>query len=255
MAISKTDAVVTRSLRLGETSKIAWLYTKDYGKVKVVAKGARSSKSKFGSSLELFTHSAVVFYRKDRRDLQLLSQSDALRHFPGLEKDVARFAFASACIELLDSMVMGEEPNPALFQLVLDALDTLEKCPREGLKNVFWAFELKAAELLGYKPELFRCSRCGKEEEGREGLSRFAPLKGGLICRVCGSKEPDSFQITPEAKGLLRKLQKEPLSVAAGEKTTSRLESEVDRIIEVFLQFHVDRLPGLKSLRLLKSLK
>lgn len=252
MAICKTEAVVTRSLKLGETSKIVWLYTKDYGKVKVVAKGARSSSNKFGSSLELFTHSAVVFYRKDRRDLQLLSQSDALRHFPALEKDVARFAFASACIELLDSMVMGEEPNPQLFELLLDALDSFEKCSREALRSVFWAFELKAAELLGYKPELSRCSRCGKEEEG---LARFAPLKGGLICKACASRESDSFQVTPEARELLRKLQREHLSSALAENPTSRLESEVDRIIEVFLQFHVDRLPGLKSLRLLKSLK
>jgi DNA repair protein RecO (recombination protein O) len=265
LAICKTEAVVTRSLRLGETSKIVWLYTKDYGKVKVVAKGARSSKSKFGSSLELFTHSAVVFYRKDRRDLQLLSQSDALRHFPVLEKDVARFAFAGACIELLDSMIMGEEPNPSLFQLLVDVLGGLEECSREGLKSVFWAFELKAAELLGYKPELSRCSRCGKEEEegrerregrkGQEGLVRFAPLKGGLICKACDSRERDSFQVTTEAKELLRKLQREDFSLAAKERPTSRLESEVDRIIEVFLQFHVDRLPGLKSLRLLKSLK
>jgi DNA repair protein RecO (recombination protein O) len=253
VAICKSEAVVTRSLRLGETSKIVWLYTKDFGKIKAVAKGARSSNTKFGSSLELFTHSAVVFYRKDRRDLQLISQSDALRHFTVLEKDVARFAFASACIELLDSMVMGEEANPPLFQLLLDALGCLETCPREGLKSVFWAFEIKAAELLGYKPELFRCSRCGNEEDA--GLARFAPLKGGLICKACASKEPDSFQVSPEARALLRKLQREDLSVAAAENPAPRLESELDRTIEVFLQFHVGRLPGLKSLRLLKSLK
>jgi DNA repair protein RecO (recombination protein O) len=253
LAICKSEAVVTRSLKLGETSKIVWLYTKDYGKVKAVAKGARTPKSKFGSSLELFTHSALVFYRKDRRDLQLLSQSDTLRHFPVLEKDVARFAFASACIELLDSMVMGEEPNPSLFRLLVEVLGCLEESSREGLKSVFWAFELKAAELLGYKPELSRCSRCGKENE--EGLTRFAPLKGGLICKACASRESDSFEISPQAKELLRKLQREDLCLAAQENPTSKLESEVDRIIEVFLQFHVDRLPGLKSLRLLKSLK
>jgi len=256
LAISKTEAVVTKSLRLGETSKIVWLYTKDFGRVKVVAKGARSTKSKFGSSLELFTHSSVVFYRKDRRDLQLLSQSDSLRHFPALEKDVARFAFASACIELLETMISGEEPNPPLFQLLLDVLDCLEKCPREGLRIVFWAFELKAAELLGYRPELSRCSRCAKEADAE--LVRFAPLKGGLICRSCASREQDSFQITPEAKSLVRRLQAAPLCDKASLEAAglpARLEAEIDKIIEVFLQFHVDRLPGLKSLKLLKSLR
>jgi len=251
VAICKTEAVVTKSLKLGETSKIVWLYTRDFGKVKVVAKGARAPKSRFGSSLELFTHSAVVFYRKDRRDLQLLSQSDTLRHFGGFESDVARFAFASAVIELLDSMIAGEEPNPPLFRLMLEALARLETCPRSGLRTAFWAFELQAADLLGYRPELSKCARCGKEDE----LLRFAPLKGGLICRACSSKDSDSFEVSAEARDFLRKLQAAPVAESAPEAAGPRLEAEIDRIVEVFLQYHVDRLPGLKSLRLVRNLK
>ncbi|KPJ61646.1 MAG: hypothetical protein AMJ46_00710 [Latescibacteria bacterium DG_63] len=251
MAICKSEAVVTRSLRLGETSKIVWLYTKDFGRVKAVAKGARSAKSRFGSSLELFTHCSVVFYRKDRRDLQLLSQSDTLHHFSVLETDVARFAFASACIELLNTMIVGEDTNPPLFQLLLDTLSSFEECPRQGLRSVLWSFELKAAGALGYKPELFRCSRCNRESE----LKRFAPLKGGLVCNACGLRESDSFEVSAEAKELLRRLQANSFSEVAQEAPGSRLESEIDRIVEVFLQFHVDRLPGLKSLKLLKGLR
>lgn len=251
MAICKTEAVVTKSLKLGETSKIVWLYTRDFGKMKVVAKGARAPKSRFGSSLELFTHSAVVFYRKDRRDLQLLSQSDIVRHFGAFEADVARFAFASAVIELLESMVMGEEPNAPLFRLLLETLARLETCPRSALRTVFWAFELQAADLLGYRPELSKCARCGKEDE----LLRFAPLKGGLICRACSSKDSDSFEVSAEARDVLRKLQATPVSEGALDTAGPKLEAEIDRIVEVFLQYHVDRLPGLKSLRLVKNLK
>jgi DNA repair protein RecO (recombination protein O) len=251
LAICKSEAVVTRSIRLGETSKIVWLYTRDFGTVKAVAKGARSAKNRFGSSLELFTHCSVVFYRKDRRDLQLLSQSDTLRHFSVLETDVARFAFASASIELLNTMIIGEDSNPPLFQLLLDTLRSFEECPRQGLRSVFWSFELKASGLLGYRPELFHCSRCNKVGE----LKRFAPLKGGLVCHACGPRESDSFEISLEARDLLRRLQTNSFSEAGAEAPSSRLESEVDKIIEVFLQFHMDRLPGLKSLKLLKSLR
>jgi len=251
LAICKSEAVVTKSHKLGETSKIVWLYTKEFGKVRVVAKGARSPKSKFGSSLELFTHCSAVFYKKDRRDLQLLSQCDTVHHFGALETDVARFAFASAAIELLDSMVVGEEPNLPLFDLLVETLAQVDQCPRSALKNVFWAFELRAAELLGYRPELLRCSCCGREE----GLQRFAPLKGGLICRACSTKEPDSFEISLEARDFLRNLQSSGISGSVLCTTSPRIESEVDRIVEMFLQFHVDRLPGLKSLKLIKNLR
>ena len=62
--IVSTDAIVLRSMKYGETSKIVTLYSKKFGKIKVIAKGARSAKSKFGASLEPMMHSSVIFYKK-----------------------------------------------------------------------------------------------------------------------------------------------------------------------------------------------
>ena len=78
MAILRTEAVVMKGWKLGETSKILSLFTRDFGKVKVVAKGGRGSKSKFKGCLEPLTHLRIFYYDKRTRDLQLLSQADLI---------------------------------------------------------------------------------------------------------------------------------------------------------------------------------
>ena len=76
--IESTDAIVLRAIKYGDTSKIVTLYTRRFGKVAVIAKGARSAKSKFGSALEPMSLIQAVFYRKENREVQLLSQADLL---------------------------------------------------------------------------------------------------------------------------------------------------------------------------------
>ena len=73
-----TEAIVLRSRKQGDTSKIVSLYTRDYGFVDVIAKGAREMKSKFGSALEPFTLSKVTFYKKEGRDLYLLANAEVI---------------------------------------------------------------------------------------------------------------------------------------------------------------------------------
>jgi DNA repair protein RecO (recombination protein O) len=77
-----TDAIVLRSRKQGDTSKICALYTKEYGLVDVIAKGAREMKSKFAGSLELFMHVTAVFYKKQGKELYLLSKSGSHHRSP-----------------------------------------------------------------------------------------------------------------------------------------------------------------------------
>ncbi len=76
MSLQKTQAVVLKTQRLGETSKILTLYSQKFGKIKVVAKGARGLKSRFYGTLEPLNHISIVYYFKETRELQLLSQAD-----------------------------------------------------------------------------------------------------------------------------------------------------------------------------------
>ncbi|TFB10109.1 DNA repair protein RecO, partial [Candidatus Marinimicrobia bacterium MT.SAG.4] len=79
MPILKAEGIILRRIKYSETSLIVTLYTKEYGKVSLIAKGARNPKSKFVGSLEPGTYVSVVYYHKENRDLQMLSEVDPMR--------------------------------------------------------------------------------------------------------------------------------------------------------------------------------
>ena len=99
--LAATEAIVLRSRKQGDTSKIVALYTSGYGLVDVIAKGAREMKSKFGSSLEPFTCSKVSFYKKEGRDLYLLSGAETVLPFRNLRSDLDHIEAATKVVELL----------------------------------------------------------------------------------------------------------------------------------------------------------
>src|SRR3989304_672478 len=103
--IVSTDAIVLRSMKYGDTSKIVTLYSRKYGKIKVIAKGARSAKSKYGASLEPMTHSSIVIYKTEHRELHLLSKCEIASPFHKLNDDGDKMVVGLALVEIVN-MVM-----------------------------------------------------------------------------------------------------------------------------------------------------
>ena len=85
--LTKTEAVVLKAVKYRETSKIVTLYTKKFGKINAVAKGAMLTTSKFGASLEPMSYILAVLYKKETREVQFLSQADLIKPFLSLYSD------------------------------------------------------------------------------------------------------------------------------------------------------------------------
>jgi DNA repair protein RecO (recombination protein O) len=250
MAIVKTQGVVTKRQNLRDTSLIVTFFTRDFGRLKAVAKGARSKGSKFQSGLDLFAHGQLVAYLKDDRDLQLLSDFDVIHSFAGLQSDLRRFAHAGAAGELLEALTAGQDPSPELFDRLVELLGLLETAHLDALSGLFRAYQLKTCELLGYRPELERCANCGKTA----GLTKFSPQMGGVVCSACALKSWGSTPLSHRILDRFKFLSRTPLkgvSAAAGDPSE---DGEVGRMMDAFLQYHVERYRGSKSLQLVRKL-
>jgi DNA repair protein RecO (recombination protein O) len=251
MAIAKTEGIIIRCRKFRETSLIVTFYTRDFGLMRAVAKGARGARSNFRSSLDLFAYGQLVAYVKDNRDLQLLSDFDSVRTFGGVQGDLRRFAYAGAAGELIEALVAGEESNPELLDLLLGLLDLLETSPGDAVAALFRAYQIKTCGLLGYKPELDRCVGCGRTD----GAMRFSPRMGGVICSNCGVEAFDATRLSGTTLETLRILSVRALAeVASAAPSAARVEREVAPLLDAFLQYHVERYRGLKSLQFLKTL-
>lgn len=243
--------MVLRGIKLGESSKIVTLYTQSYGKIKVVAKGVRRPKSKFGASLEPITHSLVVFYHKEGRDLHTLSDGDILTPFTRLKGEFACLTYASAVCELTDRLIVGEEPNRPLFRMLLDALNGIEGAPPEDAEKFLWRYELGLCEFLGYRPEFNLCVHCGNPPRGGSVLFSFS--RGGVVCEHCADQTPQAAPVFPGAVRLLFYLQRAPLDRIAHVKTGPEMAEQIRTLLSRFLAYHTEDYRGLKSLDFLRK--
>ncbi|HTR98043.1 MAG TPA: DNA repair protein RecO [Candidatus Acidoferrales bacterium] len=251
MAIVQSEGVVLKVHALGDTSRIVVAYTRDQGLLKFVAKGARKAPSRFGFALEPLSRSRFVFYLKPDRDLHLLSQAEVLDPLGSRLADLVRLAHAQAALELVDRLVWGEEPHAELYALLVAALDGCERAPVPTLPAVTLAFQLQLAGELGYRPRLDACASCGRAVSQRRV---FSPVRGGLLCDACASREGGVIVLSAEALASFALLLSRPL-VQAGEFVEIPRSAELFRVVEDFLRLHFQRFQGLRSLDVLRSLE
>jgi len=253
MALCKTEAVVLRSIKWSETSRIVTLYTLGFGKLKVVAKGARRPKSQFGASLEPITHSAVVFYRKEGRDLHTLSQCDLIAAFPKIKSDLSTLTYASAVCELMDRLITGEDPNRPLFRALVETLGGIEGGAAADAEKFLWRFQLHLAAFLGYRPEFGTCVRCGAALEGAKVAFSFA--LGGTLCERCAGEGAKRHLIHMGTAKFLFHLQRAHPDRVRALKHSSWLAEEIRPLLKKFLATHTEDHRGLRSLDFLEQVK
>jgi DNA repair protein RecO (recombination protein O) len=251
MPILKTDAVVLRGWKMGETSLILSLYTRDFGKIRVVVKGARSPKSRFKGCLESLSHIRIVYYDKDTRDLQLLSQADLINPHVRIIGDCDRTALGLASSELIDRAVLGRDPFPPVFDLLVSTLDALDR--RDGFQEAFfWFFESRFIELMGYKPTWHCCLVCGTSL-GFEG-GYFQPQNGGLLCRACGSTK-GGLDVPGETLEILFWLQKTDADSAGHLKPNAVQKNQIRRMFDLYFKTHIENMKGLQALKIFEQLE
>jgi len=205
MPILKTEAIVLRRFDYGDTSQIAQVLTRDYGKVSLMAKGIRSTKKKDRELFDMICHYGIVFQKKKHTHLHQLRHLQSINHFPCIRTCLHSVYLALYTAELAEAGTKEEEPYPELFDLLLDGLVYLNSPSGKDWRAFLLAFELKYLRILGYLPEFHFCLGCGIALNPPDKVF-FSKDKGGILCREC-RMEAGSFQhLSQGALSILRNL-------------------------------------------------
>jgi len=148
-----TEGFILGSHELGEADMFLFVYTEDFGRVRLLAKGIRFEKSKLRGQVQLFTRAQVQFVIG--RELWRLTDARLAQVFQALEKDLFRFQAASAVARFCKEVVSGSERDPSLWQLlseVFTAFDSVEISAAD-VPRLLYMFQIKAFQVLGYLPE------------------------------------------------------------------------------------------------------
>ena len=182
MSSEKSLAIVIRVVEFSESSCVVTLFTRDFGKISALAKGARRPKSPFEAALDLLAVCRVVFLRKSSDALDLLTEAKLERRFRSATRDLSRLYAGYYVAELLRDLTENGDPHPDLFQA---ADDTLARLDSDGdVAAEVLRFELTALRVLGHLPSLDDCVGCGEivTTTGRTGrlvLLRRAAYRSG----------------------------------------------------------------------------
>ncbi|APH04346.1 DNA repair protein RecO [Bacillus weihaiensis] len=194
--LQKCEGIVIRSTNYGETNKIITLYTRELGKVGVMARGAKKPNSRLTSVTQLFTYGTFLFQKSS--GLGGLQQGESIHSLRGIREDIFLTAYAAYIVELLDKSTENLEVNPFVFELLKQTLFYLDdEVDPDILVNIF---EMKMLSVLGIAPQLDGCSICGN----KDGTFHFSIRTGGFICHRCFEKDSYRIPISPTTVKLLR---------------------------------------------------
>ena len=189
-----TDGLVVREYELGEHDKMLTLLTPAYGRIPVIAKGARSLRNKYMTPARLFTYANYELHR--RGDMTWLRSAEIIEPFPQLEREITRLYLAQYLADLACELSGEGEPAVDILRLTLNSLYAVCR----GVKDqrlIKGTFEWRAAGYSGYLPELGDCHVCGAADARSKddgGICYLDVMNGALMCASCaaGRMERDS---------------------------------------------------------------
>ncbi|MFL5896732.1 MAG: DNA repair protein RecO [Thermoleophilaceae bacterium] len=201
----KTEAVVLRSIRLGEADRVLHLYTEERGRLGAVAKGVRRVRSRFGGRLEPLSRVKLVLH-EGRSDLCTVTAADTVHAHASLRERRAAIERATDACDAVLRLFDAAEPNRPAYNLLCHELALLDADSRLATIGQALAFRMKLLLAAGFVPELAACASCGE----REHLGAFSAAAGGVVCPGC---ESSAFPLGAEAHAFMVDAIAKPLSV------------------------------------------
>lgn len=245
-----TEAIVLRASDFQESDRLVSFFTRDFGKLRGIAKGAKKSKRRFGGNLEPFSYVALRFFEKINLDLVRIEESDFIQPFDRIRSDLHRIAYGSYLLELVTEMTAERQASEHLFELLLHFLQWFNQdLPSEGWLR---AFEIRLLSLLGYMPVLDQCASCGASIDGAR-LIGFHVSQGGLLCNSCLARHRGSITITLGTAKTLRLFQEIDLDKLHRLTFSKRGLKESKQILIPFIHYRLDR--EIRSLKFLTSIE
>jgi DNA repair protein RecO (recombination protein O) len=242
MAAEKALAIVVRGTDWSETSRIATLFTREFGKVRALAKGGRRLKSNFDVAFDLLTVCNIVFLRKSHGGLDLLTEARMEERFPALRQNLPALYAGYYVAELLADGTQDYDPHPPLFDAAVATLRSLATSDAPAAAS---AFELVWLRELGYSPRLDACAGCGADVLPPGAVrALYSPGAGGVLCPMCGPSVPDRRSVSAAALGTLRALA-EPEGGGAAPELPDAARGEVRQLLGYTVSCVLGRRPRL----------
>lgn len=243
----RVEAVVIGRREFREADRIVTLFSRELGKLQVIAKGARKPTARSGPALEYFARGRYMLARG--RDLDVVTSAELLERPVQLEDNLTRLAYASHMAELTSRLAQEGQELPVLYDLLVKSLRALGQSP-DDIATVR-GFEIAALAQVGYQLDLWRCAQCQSELQAEVN---FLGLRtSGVLCGNCRASDGRTLAISVNAQKYLRLLGRQGQEAGRQVSIDQTLAVELERVMASYVSSVLER--DLTSLRVLKEIR
>lgn len=248
------DGLVLREMQSGENDRLILVLTAEEGKMWITAKGGRSIRSKLASVCRIFTYANLEFYEKNNR--RWLSGGSVNNSFYGINSDIEGFSLASYVLQLADEITGENAEAREILRTTLNTLYAIEN-KLKPYAQIKAAYELFAASVSGFSPDLSACTDCGRSELDDSNSPWLDVMNGAIVCSECLHKrsgqlplpELDAFEtrnilvpLDSSALMAMRYISSAPSQrLFAFRMTDGRSLSILEKATETYILNHLER--------------
>ena len=243
--IASTHAIVLNKKNYSDSSLICDLFSKDFGKITVIAKGAKSIKNPLGALLQPLNHIECVYYYKASRNIQTLKEASIINKYYNIENNYYKMKYGLVIIDVVNQINYVEYPSNIIFRLTYKTLESLNGVKKQYIDVIFIFFLLQFLIYLGYCPSVKMCIQCNEKLNS----ARFDYSVGQLMCHKCSDSK---LVLDSESLLIIKFLMKIHLT-----KIVENFNFDLKKCIRInhflykFILFHI---PDIKKSKALKGM-
>ncbi len=196
VVIEKVEGIILRTNDYSETHKIISLFTKERGKIGLVARGAKKPRSRMAAITQPFVYGSFLI--QPSKNLGSLQQGEIIDSMRSIREDIVKTAYAAYIAELTDKVLEQNEPDVYLWEQFLHTMERLSVDDESEIITMI--YELKIFHKGGFAPELRGCVHCGKEQH----ITHFSVGEGGFLCSDCHHMDPSATPLNEKLFQVLR---------------------------------------------------
>lgn len=242
MSTEKADAIVIRQADFSESSRVVTFFSREFGKIAALAKGAKRLKGPFDAAIDLLSACRIVFLKKNPGTLSLLTQASLIQKFTPAPGKLNSLYGGYYIADLLNSLTEDEDPSPDLYDLSFQSLQRLANAESDPLRTIV-EFEIGLLLSCGLFPNLNECSVCGHEIPTNTKYAHWVS-QGSLLCGSCRRDEYNSRSVSAGAVAVLQRWTSADDQLASKIKVTSEQIEECHRLAVSAISHALGRRPG-----------
>ena len=235
----RAEALTLRNSPFGEADLLVTLFSREAGKLRAIAKGARRPTGKLVGHLEPLTLTRLSLARG--RNLDIINQAETVENFTPLKGNLTAVTKGLYVAELVDGFGSEASPNEPLLNLALDTLAAIGRAPDDDLPLLH--FQLHLLAVSGLLPELQCCVECRRALE--PGRHRYSADGGGVYCPGCAiNRTPDQVGLRPlslRALKVLRLLARSRAAELPDLALDEALSQELKAVLTGTVQYWLDK--------------